>query len=699
MRIFFSICVICNLVLVLSSANAAPFKECPTQAFLGQSKVASLYGVNLATGYYSGISSEMGTTDKINALGFNLHDSYLYGWSYEHGTLAKIGDDYQVEPTSVINITNSNFYVGDVSVEENAYFAYRYGSGLYRISLNPDSSDYNTMTLVPGSESISLSIYDMAFHPNNGLLYAVDRRGDLFTIDVTTSEVKWKSYVGHSGTFGAVYFDVDENLYLSRNSDGIIFKVDTSTIRPEAVEFAAGPASSNNDGARCAIAPIIENVSKIDFGDAPDSYGSRFESNGARHDLTVSTLFLGSAVDSESDSYVHPLSDDEIGLDDDDGVSFVTGMEVGSDALLSIVSSSAGYLNAWIDFNGDGDFDEDEKIVENYFTNDSTSTVLYSIPASASSGATWARFRLSSTAGLGAIGGASDGEVEDYKVEITNAGSTTQYYPGQNDFVTIAYEDNWPFLGDFDMNDLVVFLRTAVVKKDNNIQSIKIAGKVVAVGAAYHSGFAVNIPGLKREEVDEDGIIFTINNKLQSASPLELGREEAIFIVTNDVLTQVAAGEACLFYRTEPGCGSDIQMEFSMTIPFVGLVPDTQIPNSLFDPFMFATPGFYHGSSFTVPPGRSKEIHLKNMAPTSAVNTMFLGFGDDSSNPSVNMYYQSENGMPWAIELGTQWKHPQEYIDVVFAYPLFERFIRSSGEEYPDWFMPKYANKDLIFEK
>ena len=71
-------------------ASAAPFDACPSEAFLIQRTIATMYGVNLATGYYRELSSDLRTSGKINALGFNFHDNYLYGWGYEYRSPVRI---------------------------------------------------------------------------------------------------------------------------------------------------------------------------------------------------------------------------------------------------------------------------------------------------------------------------------------------------------------------------------------------------------------------------------------------------------------------------------------------------------------------------------------------------------------------------------------------------------------------------------
>lgn len=681
------------------SAPGDPFTSCPTKGFLAQSRHVDLYGVNLATGYYSILSDDLGTTGSINAIGFNEVDNYLYGWSYEHRQPVKIGQDLKLTPlVGFTNITDQNFFVGDVTVSSNKYYVYRKGAnyGLYAIDLST-----NVMTRVIDGDTLNLRIFDMAFNPSNNIAYTVDKGGDMYTIDVSNGSSSLIGNVGQSGTFGAMYFDPNNNLYISRNADGKIFRIDTTQASPTAELFAIGPSSSLNDGARCATASLgVEYTPTTDYGDAPDSYRTTLENNGARHDLSGGTvLHLGSSVDGETDAYYYTLSDDETdGQDDEDGVSFVTELEQGQDAVIVVNASSAGTLSAWIDWNQDGDFaDIGEKIINDSSVNAGDNVYSISVPAVAVGGRTWARFRVSTTPGLDYFSGAGDGEVEDYQVNILSADETTIYYPGQNSWVTLAYEDSWPIQGDYDMNDLVVYYRTGVKKIGSSIVGIKIQGQVAAIGASYSNGFAINVPGLSASNVNEAGIVFRINDHVRSGSPLESGQTGAVFVVAENLWSHVASGENCDFYRTEAGCGSEIQMTFSMDIPLVSSVPESQIPASLFDPFMFASAGSYHGHVFDQAPGRNLEIHLKNATPTPLFNTSFLGLEDDASDTGTGQYFLTSNGMPWAMEIGTEWKYPREYIDIIFAYPKFKEYATSGGQSATDWYLPKYSYSPLLF--
>ena len=119
------------LILLLAAlatpnpAIAGPFSECPIEAFLIQDRYAQAYGVTLGTGYYQLLASDLGTNNKLNAAGFSYHDAYLYAWSNEHGAPVRIGDDYQIEPLTTNGLPATSFYVGDVSVQDNAYFVSR----------------------------------------------------------------------------------------------------------------------------------------------------------------------------------------------------------------------------------------------------------------------------------------------------------------------------------------------------------------------------------------------------------------------------------------------------------------------------------------------------------------------------------------------------------------------------------------------
>jgi hypothetical protein len=162
----------------------------------------------------------------------------------------------------------------------------------------------------------------------------------------------------------------------------------------------------------------------FDWGDAPAPYPTLRADDGARHAIIdnngdgLNDLTLGQDADPELDGTPDPLAqgDDDSGLlDDEDGVVFSGSFAPGSSVEVAITSSGAGLINAWIDFNEDGDWDDPgEQIFVDQPVVGGVNTFDIEVPITANFIETYARFRLSSVGGLGVIGEAPDGEVEDY---------------------------------------------------------------------------------------------------------------------------------------------------------------------------------------------------------------------------------------------------------------------------------------------
>ncbi len=104
------------------------------------------------------------------------------------------------------------------------------------------------------------------------------------------------------------------------------------------------------------------------------------------------------------------------------GIGFDSALVPAANAWVTVTASGAGKLDAWIDFNADGDWEETgEQIFASVDVSAGDNVLMYSVPAGARLGETFARFRVSSQGGLSYTGSAPDGEVEDYMVQITLA--------------------------------------------------------------------------------------------------------------------------------------------------------------------------------------------------------------------------------------------------------------------------------------
>ena len=184
--------------------------------------------------------------------------------------------------------------------------------------------------------------------------------------------------------------------------------------------------SDENNNSRDLTSTVVQ---LLDFGDAPDTYGTLLASDGARHDASLSPV-LGEISDPEDDGHPTPGADgdDFNDFDDEDGVT-ISALIAGATATVDATegTGSNGFVSAWIDFDGNGTFDDPaERIIDNGFVpGGTTETFTFTVPASAVADSTYARFRIvTETTGPGPTGLWPNGEVEDYAVTIGAAPPT-----------------------------------------------------------------------------------------------------------------------------------------------------------------------------------------------------------------------------------------------------------------------------------
>ena len=138
---------------------------------------------------------------------------------------------------------------------------------------------------------------------------------------------------------------------------------------------------------------------RFDFGDAPDSYGTTLANFGPAH-LVVPDVHLGRTVDPELNGQPSPNAnrDDANGtIDDEDGVTFTSAIVAGQNASVEVIASTDGWLNAWADFNQDGQWTINEKIFDQPI-NAGVNALNFAVPArSVTNEMTFTRWRFSNT--------------------------------------------------------------------------------------------------------------------------------------------------------------------------------------------------------------------------------------------------------------------------------------------------------------
>jgi hypothetical protein len=181
-------------------------------------------------------------------------------------------------------------------------------------------------------------------------------------------------------------------------------------------------------------------IYETDFGDAPDSFRTYLHNDGARHQITAIGPRMGTFIDADGNGLpsVNADHDDSFfGRDDEDGVVFLGGNSLpASPSLLTksvridvqnLLPTETARLDAWIDFDGDGDFgvspgyDTNNRIFNNVTVTPGLNTLTFTVPYTGSQlGPTYARFRISpaGTPSVDSFGLIIGGEVEDYLVSV-----------------------------------------------------------------------------------------------------------------------------------------------------------------------------------------------------------------------------------------------------------------------------------------
>ena len=231
----------------------------------------------------------------------------------------------------------------------------------------------------------------------------------------------------------------------------------------------------------------------MDSSDAPATYAT------ATH--TITGIRLGATVDDNDANLAssNALGDDSNNVDDEDGVvlpsQFAQGLS--SPATISIQNAS-GYVNAWADWNQDGDFlDAGESVLSEQALTLGDTNVAIAVPSTAALGPTYLRFRVCNASNVcnTASGQASSGEVEDYAINIrapavhtcpNTTGNGGFASSGSGLFLNKLYWLDWSCgtVSQFDVGDTVNKRWTL---PNGVVLSAQITGITEAI-APYHTG-------------------------------------------------------------------------------------------------------------------------------------------------------------------------------------------------------------------
>ncbi|GCD78180.1 hypothetical protein JCM31826_16620 [Thermaurantimonas aggregans] len=251
------------------------------------------------------------------------------------------------------------------------------------------------------------------------------------------------------------------------------------------------------------------------------------------------------------------------------------------------------------------------------------------------------------------------------------------FYPAAG-FGTLAFEDLWPFKGDYDFNDAVIDYRFKITTDAyNKVTQVEATFVLRAFGAGFSNGFgfqfntnALNVSQLTATGSKlHEGIITLMSNGF------EAGQNKPTIIVydnTYKLMTHPGQGIGVNTTPNAPYVQPDTT-RILITFP-IGVYTYNDLNIANFNPFIFV--------NLT----RGREVHLPNMAPTALANQALLGTGHDNSIPSNGRYYVTENNLPWAINIVERFDYPIEKAQIIDAHLKFVPWAQSGGVQFPNWF-------------
>ncbi len=245
------------VVLTPQTANAAPL-SCEIGFY--QMINSQLRILDPETGTYTSIGGVL--PNSPNAMGYNIEDDYLYAMSNDAGSLAhllRIEDDGSYTDLGLpTGLPADNYIAGDFDASGNLYVReYNASTDIWVIDVSTNTASVLNLS---GNLFVSELVYI------DGYLYAQQGTG-FRRIEVATGTITSSTPTGLPGdvagfeAFGAGWATVDDELFLARNSTGIIYRVDDyNTGSPTFTPVLQGVIPTNNDGASCpnATSPIQE---------------------------------------------------------------------------------------------------------------------------------------------------------------------------------------------------------------------------------------------------------------------------------------------------------------------------------------------------------------------------------------------------------------------------------------------------------
>ncbi|MGK0412312.1 MAG: LruC domain-containing protein [Polaribacter sp.] len=260
-----------------------------------------------------------------------------------------------------------------------------------------------------------------------------------------------------------------------------------------------------------------------------------------------------------------------------------------------------------------------------------------------------------------AVGSGSFGNfIDNIEIIETSSGDCTtisnkMYYPTELTNATLAFEDLWPYAGDYDFNDLVISYNIkTLLNSENKVTQVNYNYTVESIGASFKNGFGIELEGVLPSAIASvTGPNLTEGFITNNANGTEQGQPNAVIVFFDNAHVNVGV------YNT-----ISIVFETPITTTALGTAP--------FNPFLI------------INKNRLKEVHLPNKPTTYYPTTTTIAVGPTVKDSDGD--FKTPAGLPWAINVAGQYKAPKEKIIITDGYNFFADWATSGGTTKTDWY-------------
>ncbi|WP_337043984.1 LruC domain-containing protein [Emticicia sp. 17c] len=239
-----------------------------------------------------------------------------------------------------------------------------------------------------------------------------------------------------------------------------------------------------------------------------------------------------------------------------------------------------------------------------------------------------------------------------------------------------AFEDNWPEIGDYDMNDVVIEMNLIKYQNTSNkVTKVTLKGNLVSVGASKRNAVAVQLDGIPAASVKS--VTYSRTNLVGSTLKLgsngvESGQTYAVATIVDDAHKAFGVSGTPTISTAD---GSYKPVDVVITIEFT-----TPLDN-----FTFQNLNMFIITSEQNNSGRS-EVHLVGYNGTDKIDKSLIesvkGKKLSTTDPFKSVYNE-----PWGLSVPVSFVYPLESKNIKDLYPKFESWALSGGTKDTNWYL------------